>query len=127
MILASFLFFLGAWLRMGAVDLIRVGVPHAFEPVKDDGRFGVFRKVYKDGSDRVGYIIAPVPSLKAHDEPPSSVLAEFASEAEAIDTLARWHRDPLLTQPARRKKKQASNPAQGELALGDVKTRRPNS
>jgi hypothetical protein len=94
MILPSLLLFLGVlsrcgWSRMESVDLISVGVPHTFELLEDDGRFGVFRKVYKDDSGRISYIIARTPLLKAHEEPPSSVLAEFDTEAEALRVFAR--------------------------------------
>ena len=109
---------------MEPLEFILVGIVHLFKLVMADGGFGVYRKLYRDGSDRVTYLIALVPSLKTPNKPPSSVLTEFTSEAEAIGALARWRQDPSLTQPARhKKKKQASDPAQTEFPLGPYKTR----
>ena len=51
------------------ISLIPVGVIHAFELLKDDGVFGVYRKVYRDDTGRVSYMIARQPSLRTPADP----------------------------------------------------------
>ena len=103
---------------MEPFEIIAVGIVHLFALLQRRGGYGLFRKAYKDGTDRISYIIALVPPIQARGAPPSSVLAEFASEAEALRVFARWKADPLLTKPARRKKKRLPDTRQIELPLG---------
>jgi hypothetical protein len=102
---------------------IPVGHACAYKFLKGNGGVGVWQKAYQDGTRRVAYIIASVPSVLAYNEPPSSVLAEFAAEGDAIKTLSRWAADPLPAQPIRQKAEQPIDPAQGELGLGPFKTK----
>jgi hypothetical protein len=99
---------------------IPVGVVYDFKLLMGDSGVGVYRKQYRG---RTSFIIAPIPPVRAYSEPPTSVLREFATEAEAIQTFIRWKQDRLASQPISRKKKQAPDPAQSELALGSFKTK----
>ena len=51
------------------ISLIPVDVIHEFELLKDDGVFGVHRKVYRDDTGRVSYMIARQPSLRTPADP----------------------------------------------------------
>ena len=51
------------------ISLIPVGVIPAFELLKDDGVFGVYRKVYRDDTGRVSYMIARQPSPRTPADP----------------------------------------------------------
>src|SRR6516162_5240859 len=104
------------------METFLVGVLCAFDCLVSDGKFGVFRKIYPN-SGRVSYTIAPVPSIRARDEPPATILHEFDTEAEAVHVFSRWKEDPLSAQRVRRKKKQPPDPAQTELNLGPLKTK----
>jgi hypothetical protein len=75
------------------METILVGILCLFECLKSDGRYGVFRKTRKSGTRPTTYVIAPVPSIRAYDEPPSSVLREFETEAEALRVFARWQEE----------------------------------
>ena len=108
---------------MKPIGSIPVGVIHSFELLKDDGIFGVYRKVYRDGSGRVSYMIAHLPPIEAYTEPPASALLEFSDESEALHTFTRWKEDPLLAQPIGRKREQPKNDAQREFDLGPFKTK----
>jgi len=97
---------------------IPVGAIHSFELLKDDGIFGVYRKIHRDGSNRVSFVIARLPSIRAYTEPPASVLSEFNGESEALRTFGRWKAQSIA-----RKRKRSKNDAQREFDLGPFKTK----
>ena len=94
---------------------IRVGHIHKFECLREAGHHAVFRKIYQDGTDRVRYIVTPIPPDRY--EPPASVLLEFMNELEAIKAFIRWQEDPLLARPVSRRKKRGPDSRQSELGL----------
>ena len=85
------------------ISLIPVGVIHAFELLKDDGVFGVYRKVYRDDIGRVSYMIARQPSLRTPADPPASVLKEYEDETAALLAFEQWSRLALPPRPARKR------------------------
>jgi hypothetical protein len=107
-----------------SIGIIPLGQFHLFELLKDDGQFGVYKKFYQDGSGRVTYIIAEVPSQEARRNPPSSVLKEFHTEAEALQRFACWKADPFQVRPiGRRKQQRQHDPDQVEFALGPYQSK----
>jgi hypothetical protein len=107
-------------------SIIAIGILHRFELLGADKRFGVFRKLHRDGSGRVTYLVAPLPPVKSptEPEPPSSVLKEFQTEAEALWWFKRWKSDPLQTRPIeRRKQRRQYDPNQAEFALGPYRSK----
>ena len=112
-------------------SLIPVGVIRAFELLKDDGVFGVYRKVYRDDTGRVSYMIARQSSLKTPTEPPASVLKEYEDETAALLAFEHWSQLVLPPRPARKRQTRppyksapANEPRQEEFDLGPI-PRRP--
>lgn len=106
------------------ISLIPVDVIHEFEPLKDDGVFDVYRKVYRDDTGRVSYVIARQPSLKTPTEPPASVLKEYLLAFE------HWSQLVLPPRPARKRQTRspykpapANEPRQEEFDLGPIPRR----
>jgi hypothetical protein len=109
---------------MKPLGSIPVGTVHRFEHVIGNGTYAVYRKAYQDGSGRLAYLIAPIPSILAYTEPPSSVLEEFADQASAIEKFTRLVQDSLSSQPLSRwKKRHSDDPSQNELDLGLLQTK----
>jgi hypothetical protein len=102
---------------MEPVDLIPVGTVHSFELLKDGDQFAVYKKSYQNGTGKISYIIARIPSLRAYSQPPASALMEFGDKSLALATFERWKQDPLLVSPKRARKKLSLDPAQTFLNL----------
>jgi hypothetical protein len=85
------------------ISLIPVGVIRAFELLKDDGVFGVYRKVYRDDTGRVSYMIVRQPSLKTPTEPPASVLKEYEDETGVLLAFEHWSQSVLPPRLARKR------------------------
>lgn len=90
------------------ISLIPVDVIHEFELLKDDGVFGVYRKVYRDDTGRVSYVIARQPSLKTPTEPPASVLKEYEDETGVLLAFEHWSQ--LVLPPRLARKRQMRPP-----------------
>jgi hypothetical protein len=86
------------------INLIPVDVIHEFELLKDDGVFGVYRKVYRDDTGRVSYMIARQPSLKTPTEPPASVLKEYEDETGVLLVFEHWSQLVLPPRLARKRR-----------------------
>jgi hypothetical protein len=100
---------------------IQIGTIHSFRCLASWDSFAVYAKGYKDGSNRLTYIIARVPPLSAYTMPPASVLAEYDNEAAALAAFEQWKLDSLASCPTR--KKQRNDPTQGEFVLGPFKAK----
>jgi hypothetical protein len=103
------------------MNSIPVGIIHRFEHIESRRNYAVYKKVYQDGSGRVTYVIAQVPAIMAHTEPPSSVLEEFPDRASALGRFTKWTQDPLKIHS--RRKTRNHDPAQCELELGPLQTK----
>jgi hypothetical protein len=113
------------------MDIIHIGIPCTYRQVQSQDPFAVYCKIYRDGTNRLAYIIARQPPIRAYTMPPASVLAEFNSETEALKALQRWKLDPIPPDPVRRPKnpgairrskpgrsrRKAKSPFQGEFDL----------
>ena len=97
-----------------SISLIPVDVIHEFELLKDDGVFGVYRKVYRDDTCRVSYMIARQPSLKTPAESPASVLKEYEDETGV--SLAFEHWSQFVLPPRLARKRQTRSPYKPESA-----------
>ena len=86
-----------------SISLIPVDVIHEFELLKDDGVFGVYRKVYRDDTGRVSYMIARQPSLKTPAESPASVLKEYEDETGVSLAFEHWSQFVLPPRLARKR------------------------
>ena len=78
----------------------------------------MYRKVYRDDTGRVSYMIARQPSLRTPADPPASVLKEYEDETAAL--LAFEQRSHLALPPRPARKRQMPPPykpasQQGEL------------
>jgi hypothetical protein len=100
---------------------IQIGTIHSFRRIASWNSFSVYAKGYKDGSNRLTYIIAREPPVSAYTMPPASVLAEYDNEAAALAAFEWWKMDPLAPCPTRKKRR--DDLAQREFDLGPFKTR----
>ena len=85
---------------------------HGFELLESDRGYGVYRKTYRDGSERVTFIIAALPSVRAYTAPPASALAEYPNEGDALAAFECGERDPSVMQPRKKGKNQPPDPGQ---------------
>jgi hypothetical protein len=119
---------------MNSTNSIPIGPACTYRHVESYEPFAVYCRIYKDGSNRLTYIIARKPPVQAYTMPSASALEEFNTESEALETFRRWKLDLIPPNPVRRSKnpcairrskpsrsrsrRKGKTPFQGELDLG---------